>query len=350
MPLPEQKYGCTLSGGVRSPAWFLSMTTKIAAIVNAHSAGGKTGRRWPQIEKQMESRLGPVTTMFTQAPGDATRITRELLAQGFDLIAGVGGDGTFNEIVNGFIEADKPAWPQARMGVVPAGTGGDFQRMFGFSSPDGIAEAIQTLATGETHAIDIGKVSYVTAQGEAAQRYFANLVSFGMGGAVASRSRNFLTPLGGRLAFLWATVRVLLSYRGKAIRLSVDGGPPSAPCKVTNVAVGNGRFHGGGMYPCPTAVLDDGRLEITVIEYMNMFRLLRDIRVLYSGEIYTHPKIRHLRGAKVEAFSATDAWIEVDGEPLGRLPLAITLLPRILPVVFNKERAAKMGVLEKAGQ
>lgn len=321
---------------------------KSAAIVNAHSAGGKTGRQWPEIARQMEARLGPVTVVFTKGRGDATRITRELLSQEFDLIAGVGGDGTFNEIANGFIDVDRLVRPAARMGVIPAGTGGDFQRMFAFPAGNEINEAIETLATGETHAIDIGKAAYTTRQGETEQRYFVNLVSFGMGGAVASRSRNFLTPLGGRLAFLWATFCVLLSYRGKKIKLSVDGGPEPSPCNVTNVAIGNGRFHGGGMLPCPVAALDDGRLEITVIEYMNMFRLLKDIRVLYSGEIYSHPKVQRLSGERIEASGDADTWIEVDGEPLGRLPLSISLLPRLLPVVMSKERAAKMGLIENS--
>ncbi len=317
---------------------------KIAAIINPHSAGGRTGRRWPQIASQLEHRLGPVTAVFTGGQGDATRLTRELLSHGFNMIAGVGGDGTFNEVANGFIEEDKLVQPGACMGIIPTGTGGDFQRMFGFSPQNRTSDAIEALATGEPHAIDIGKAIFLTSQGPAATRYFVNLVSFGMGGAVAARSRNFLAPLGGRVAFLWATVCVLLSYRGKEVTLSVDGAREWSRYRVTNIALGNGRFHGGGMHPCPTAMLDDGVLEVTVIEYMNMFRLLRDIRVLYSGEIYTHPKIRHLRGTRIEAASAAYTWIEVDGEPLGRLPLEITVLPRVLPVMVSKPM--KMAVLE----
>lgn len=306
------------------------ISSKIAAVVNPHSAGGKTGRQWPEIAALMESRLGPIKVVFTGQAGDATRITRELLASGFDLIAGVGGDGTFNEIANGFLQDGRLVQPGTRLGVIPAGTGGDFRRMFGFASRE---HAIETLATGVPRPIDIGLAEFVAADGRPVARYFINLVSFGMGGAVAARSRNFLTPLGGRLAFLWATFCVLLSYRGKAITLSVDGGTEAA-FRVTNVAIGNGRYHGGGMLPCPAASLDDGILDVTVIEYMNLFRLLKDIRVLYSGEVYTHPKVSRLRGARVQASAVADARIEVDGEPLGRLPLSITVLPKALTVMF----------------
>ncbi len=304
-----------------------------ALIVNLHSAGGKTRKEWPQIARQIERRLGPVSARFTEGHGHAIQLTRELLAQGFDLIVGVGGDGTFNEIANGFIEHDDPIQAEACMGVLPAGTGGDFQRMFDFG---GMEQAIDALACGRPKRIDVGKVKFLAHHGETRERYFVNLVSFGMGGSVAARSQNPLTTLGGRVAFLWATLRVLLSYRGRKVRLSIDGNTDAASYYVTNVAVGNGRFHGGGMHPCPTAVMDDGILEVTVIDYMNMFRLLRDIRILYSGEIYEHPKTRHLRGTRIEAWAEEPTLVEIDGEPLGMLPLEITLLPAKLPVLIRQ--------------
>ncbi|MGH9326176.1 MAG: diacylglycerol/lipid kinase family protein [Terriglobia bacterium] len=312
---------------------------KIAVIVNPHSAAGKTASRWPRIQEQIQQRLGTVAVRFTERPGHATELARELLAQEFDLIAGVGGDGTFNEIANGFVVQDQMVRPAASMGILPAGTGGDFQRMFGFSSRNGLDDAIETLSTGQPVAIDLGKVKYTDRQGSRRERYFVNLVSFGMGGAVAAGARNFLTPLGGKVAFLWSTFRVLLSYRGKAVEIRVDQGKAAAQL-VTNVAIGNGRFHGGGMYPCPMAKMDDGILDVTVIQYMNMFRVLRDIRVLYSGEVYDHPKTRHLRGTQIEASATSETLVEVDGEPLGMLPLEVTVLPRKLPVMMGRGGAA----------
>jgi YegS/Rv2252/BmrU family lipid kinase len=326
----------------------MASTRKIAAIINPHSAGGRTGKRWLSMARRLEEKLGPFTTRFTEHSGHAIELTRELLGQGFDLIVGVGGDGTFNEIANGFMAGDQLACPAACMGILPTGTGGDFQRMFGLSGHRGLEDAIETLITGEPVLIDLGKVKYTRHDGAPAERYFVNLVSFGMGGAVAAGAKNFLVPLGGKIAFLWSTFRVLLSYRGKNAQLGIDGNKPRAYC-VTNVAIGNGRFHGGGMHPCPTAMMDDGILEVTVIDYMNMFQLLRDIRVLYSGEIYTHPKTHHFQGARIEAKAESPTAIEVDGEPLGRLPVEITILPRKLPVMVNPSRFQKGSLLRAEG-
>ena len=317
----------------------MTSTRKTAAIVNPHSAGTKTGKRWPEMARQLEQRLGPIIVRFTEHRGHAVQLARELLSEGFDLIIGVGGDGTFNEIANGFLDADELVRPGASLGILPAGTGGDFQRMFGFNGRNALEQALVALTAGESRLIDAGKARYVTLDGQTRERYFVNLVSFGMGGSVAERARNSFGAFGGRAAFLWATFRVLLHYRGRNVWVTLNGGAPSE-YYVTNVAVGNGCFHGGGMHPCPTAVMDDGILEVTVIEYMNMLRLLRDIRVLYSGEIYQHPKVHHLRGARIEAHAGKPTLIEMDGEPVGKLPLEITVLPRKLPVLMQPLRAA----------
>jgi YegS/Rv2252/BmrU family lipid kinase len=308
----------------------------IAAVVNPHSAGGRTGERWPKLARTLERRLGPVDARFTERQGHAISVTRDLLHDGYDVVIAVGGDGTFNEVANGFIERDQLVRPSARLGIVPTGTGGDFQKMLGLSSRRRADDAIDLLVHGRPTYIDVGKARFTTHQGEFQERYFVNLVSIGIGGSVAARSRNFLTPLGGKLAFLWATFVVLLAYHGRTVTLSIDGKGAPASHRITDICIGNGRFYGGGMHPCPTAVMDDGILEVTIIDHMNMFRLLRDIGVLYSRDIYRHPKTHHLRGTRIEATAETPTLIQIDGEPLGRLPVEITVLPRTLPVLAQQ--------------
>lgn len=307
------------------------MTRKIAAIVNPASARGKTAKLWPLIAQAMERRVGQVTVRFSEAPGHAAALARELLRDGFDLIVAVGGDGTASEIANGFVERGLPVRPDAALGIVPIGTGGDFQRTLGI--PSKIDGAIETLVSGVPLEIDVGKVSFINHGGSPEHRYFVNLVSFGMGGDVAVRAKNPLTAIGGKAAFLWATLVTVLDYRGKRVHLELDGQPLEKSFFVTNVAVGNGRFHGGGMHPCPQAVLNDGLLDVTVIDYLPAWELVRDIHVLYSDNVYRHPKVHPFRARTVTARAEELTRIEVDGEALGSLPLEITLLPRCLTVV-----------------
>ncbi len=307
---------------------------KTAVIVNPRSGGGKAARDWPHIRQALEHRLGRFVTRFTERPGHGIALARELLEEGFERIIAAGGDGTLNEIANGFLTGDQPVRPEACLGVLNLGTGGDFRRTLGMSS--NIEEMIEVLQTGVPLSIDLGKVAYTDPRGARQSRIFINLVSFGMGGAVAAASKNFLSRFSGNLAFKWATFRVFLGYRGRSVRLRLDGASEPSPFFITNVAVGNGRFHGGGMHPCPTALLDDGMLEVTVIDFLGMVQLLRDLSVLYSDDVYRHPKVHHLRGQKIIAEADEPTQIEVDGEPLGMLPLEITLLPRRLSVLVPR--------------
>jgi YegS/Rv2252/BmrU family lipid kinase len=300
----------------------------IAAIVNPHSAGGKTGKRWPEIARRLQHRLGSVTVRCTEAPGQAIALARELLQGGFGTIIAAGGDGTANEVVNGFFQDGQPLRPDAQFALLPMGTGGDLQRTLAI--PSNLDAAIEVLAKGTPRRIDLGR-----AQFDGRARLFMNLTSFGMGGEVAARSRNVLSPVSGKLAFLYATINVFVRYRPKTVRLRLDG-RDAGTFSILNIAVGNGRYHGGGMHVCPRAVMDDGLLDVTVIHHLGLLELARDLPVLYSDDIYRHPKTRHFRAAHVEAVSDEPAHIEVDGEPLGRLPIDISVMPAAIEVLAPK--------------
>ena len=305
---------------------------RTAVIVNPRSAGGKTERRWPGVAALLERRLGPVEARFTQRPGHATLIARELLHQGFDRILAAGGDGTIHEVANGFVENDYPLRPEAALGIVPLGTGGDFRRTLEIpSSPGG---AIEALAESRPRLIDLGKATFRARDGSTSTRYFVNLLSFGMGGEVASRAQTAPPALGGSTAFLYATLISFFVYQQKRVRLRLDGSEAAESFAIYNIAVGNGRFHGGGMRVCPTADPSDGVFEVTVIDYLRRWEALKDLRVLYSENVYRHPKVRHLRASRLQAESAEEVRIEIDGEPLGTLPLEVEVLPQRLNVLF----------------
>jgi diacylglycerol kinase (ATP) len=309
------------------------MNRRVAAIANPRAAGGRAGKLWPSIEHRLRARLGDVTVRLTDSAGHATSIARELLEDGFEVIIAVGGDGTVSEVANGFLRDDQPVNREARLGILPIGTGSDLQRSLGI--PSDVGEAIEIVARGKPLAIDVGKVLLAGTEGRKLQRYFVNLASFGMGGAVAAGAKNTLTVLGGNAGFLWATFKTMATYHGRQVELEIDDSGMSLPFFITNVAVGNGGYHGGGMHACPKAILNDGQLEITVIEYLKPLEVLRDIRVLYSGNLYRHPKVHHLRAQRLFARSEEPAWVEVDGEPLGCLPLAIEVLPQRLPIILS---------------
>jgi diacylglycerol kinase family enzyme len=145
-------------------------------IVNPHSAGGKTGESWAALASDLRAHFGPYKVAFTKASGDGITLAQNAAESGRKFIIACGGDGTINEVANGILLSGK----DAELGVLPSGTGGDFRRSI--EMPDEPREAARALKTGKTRTIDVGKVTFQTADGNTDSRYFLNISSFGLAG------------------------------------------------------------------------------------------------------------------------------------------------------------------------
>lgn len=303
-------------------------------IVNPVSAQGLTARRWPEIQAMAHYRLGPIVTRFTQAPGHATDLAREAAAQGARLIVCVGGDGTLNEVVNGIMAARGPGDPELLTGYIPGGTGCDLARTLNL--PQSPVPILEAMAQGRSRTMDLGHLTYVGPRGGEASCYFHNVVSFGLGGEVDARVNRTTKALGGFASFIWATLISILLYGKKEITVEVDGKEP-VMLRSWNVAVANGRYHGGGMHVAPEALVDDGLLDLTLIGDLSKPQVFINLPKLYNGRIYTHRKILHLRGRKVVASSPQRVLLDMDGEQPGRLPVRIRVVPGALRMAVPPE-------------
>jgi YegS/Rv2252/BmrU family lipid kinase len=313
------------------PTW---INGTVAAIVNPRSANGRTGRIWPRIHAELRKVLGEVEVFRTESPQHATDLTAAAIQAGHRTVLAIGGDGTVNEVVNGFFRDGRAAVSEVVLGVIPQGTGSDFRRALRLPLDE--RAAIRAIQTADARPVDVMRVAYRNSEGITLSRYAVNVVSFGMGGAVAARVNQTSKALGGRVSFLIATVATTLKFQGNKVSLRIDGAElPNV--SITNVAVGNGPYHGGGMWACPRAVMDDGVLEVTIIENMPAWEILRDIAYLYNGRIYEHPKVRYSRATRLEATSDQPTLLEIDGEPLGQLPLEIEIIPKAIRVLGNDE-------------
>lgn len=315
-------------------------SARTVLVVNPRSAGGKTERQWNKLREQIAEGYGPFEPRFTEGPGSATELTREALKQGAELVIAMGGDGTINEVVNGFFEVpsgngeskSQPVSPNASFGVIPAGTGGDFIKTLG--TPREVRAAAEALKRATPRAIDVGRLSYIGHDGGPEVRHFINIASFGMGGLVDRLVNQSSKALGGTLSFALAAVKAGMVYKNMPVRLSLDGGPPREG-KIYNVAVSNGRFFGGGMKVAPNAALDDGLFDVVTMGDFQFSELLLHGLDIYSGKHLTNPKVRLERAARVEATpvrSGDEVLLDVDGEQPGRLPARFEVLPRALKV------------------
>ena len=135
--------------------------------------------------------------------------------------------------------------------------------------------------------------------------------------------------VGGRLAFVWTTAKVLLGYRDQHVTVSVDGGP-AENLAITNYALCNARYFGGGMRVAPAAEVDDGLLDATIWSGFSLRDFVLQCRALYDGTHVHAPGTTVFRARRVEAMSADRVLLDVDGEAAGRLPIRVEVLHRAL--------------------
>jgi YegS/Rv2252/BmrU family lipid kinase len=297
---------------------------KTFLVVNPRSAGGQTGKRWAEISGHVTRVIGDFGFGFTEHAMDAVRLTRDALSNGYECVAAVGGDGTINEVVNGFFAEGKALNPNAALGLIPRGTGGDFRRAFGWDLD--LDAALQRLRTDKTESFDVGLAEYVNHQGQKESRYFANIASLGVSAAVAHEVNIGSKALGGNMSFVWGTLKALAKYSDRRVRLRVDGGEPEE-LDITAIAASNGRYFGSGMCVAPEAITHDGQLDLTIWRQYGLTDFVLKSKGLYSGEHIHWKKTRYSRCRSIEVESDQDVLLEMDGEVPGKLPCRITILP-----------------------
>src|SRR5262249_32853934 len=164
----------TTQGRLRAMKTFL--------VVNPNSANGQTAKRWLEISAELHKEIGEFGHAFTSAPMEAAALASQALRDGYQCVVAVGGDGTVNEVVNGFFENGKAIDPNAALGLVPRGTGADFRRTFHWDAD--LTSAIRRLKGNRTAPLDVGVLEYTTHGGKSATRHFVNICSFGASGLV----------------------------------------------------------------------------------------------------------------------------------------------------------------------
>lgn len=303
-------------------------------VVNPHSANGSTWRDWPAIAELAKQQFPNMSVGFTSEPYDAPEITRQALRQGADLVVSVGGDGTLNEVVNGFFEDGRPVNPAGVLGVLSRGTGGDFRRTLGLQRCIGrdIPTAVKSLGACHQSPCDVGLMTFTNEQGLKEQRYFINITSFGIGGEVDFEVNRTSKALGGRLSFLLGSVKASVRYRNRNIRVVLDGEEIySGP--AYNIAVCNGKYFGGGMMIAPDAQISDGLFDVVVCGDFHFGDALQLGRTVYSGNHLKLAKVAVHRGTRIEAFSDERVLLDVDGEQPGRLNAQFELVPSAVQVL-----------------
>jgi diacylglycerol kinase (ATP) len=302
-------------------------------VVNPAAGGGQAGRAAAAVCAVVERRLGTVDRVVTERPGHAIQLAREAAEAGRMRIVAVGGDGTLHEVANGVLASGRAQ--DVAVGFVGQGTGGDFRRTLGIAHR--LDAYVEALAAGRERLLDVGAVRYTAPTGETRTRWFLNILSAGMGGLVDRYVASAPRVLGAKTAYYLASVRALAVCQRGRVKCNV-GLRGSSRVDVVDtflIAVCNGAYFGGGMQIAPMACPDDGRFEVVSIDAPSKLAFPAVSRKIYAGCHLGMPGVTHFGCDRIamdlESERARAVFLlDVDGEPLGGLPLEVELVPRSL--------------------
>jgi len=300
-------------------------------IVNPNAGNGKGKKDWDKISDLLKNEALPFDVNFTERKGHAIHFTIEGIAAGYRKIITVGGDGTLNEVVNGvFLNKNCPT-TDISLALIPVGTGNDWGRMFGI--PLDYKKAISIIGENKLMLHDVGLVSFYYGT-EKKERYFINIAGLGFESVVVKRT-NYQKDRGhsGKLIYFYNLLMSLISYKNTRAEIIIDGEKISAD--VFSLNVGNGRYCGGGMRQTPRALPDDGLLDVTIINGMGKFEIMRNLKILYDGTILQHPKIDGYKCKNIKVSSDSVMYAEADGESLGQTPAEFSIIPDGINIVYG---------------
>lgn len=268
-------------------------------LFNPASGRGRGQRRQARYLGLLRDALGDFDHADSQKPGDLETLTRQALADGYDNIVAVGGDGTWSLVANEILHhGDR----NVALGVLPAGTGSDFGKSLGIYYKN-IEAAIRALADSEPVAIDVGRVG---------ERYFLNVFGCGFDVAVVDDASTF-RRLKGNLVYHYCALRQILGYRGDDITVRADG-EPAADGACLMLAVANGRYFGGSFDIAPVSSLQDGRLDLVAIGDTTGFGRLRLFGQVAQGKHSDGDGLTMRQSRNIELEFDGPLRYELDGE------------------------------------
>jgi YegS/Rv2252/BmrU family lipid kinase len=287
----------------------------ICLIVNPAAGGGRAGRVADEVLRSLGAH-GLTARREDTRDLEHARALAVRAARAGEIAVTLGGDGLAGAVADALRGV-----PGAVLGVLPGGRGNDLARVLGI--PLDPLRACEVIAHGTPRAMDIGEVG---------DRAFVGIASVGFD-SDANRIANEAPPRLGNLVYAYGALRAMWSW--KPVRFEIDVEPSGEHVSFTgySVATANSRAFGGGMYLAPDALLDDGLLDVVLIERVARPRYLWHLPKAFRGAHVRLPYVRVLRAAAVEISAARPFTMYADGDPIGELPVRVRAVPGAVTVL-----------------
>ena len=252
--------------------------------------------------------------MVSKVPGDSINLASSLNISNFDGILAVGGDGTLFEVINGLFKNKEEL--HIPIGQIPVGTGNSFIKDLGISTRE---DALNKILSGQTREIDLGEFSY-----SSGKYYFANLLGTGFVSNVAYRAKKYKKV--GSLSYVFGVLEEVTVLKAAKIELNIDGKIIKREAVFTEIC--NSRFTGGDMMMAPDAKIDDGLLDVIILNKVSRRKLLSLFPSLFKGEHVKDDTVEVFKGRNISLKSDHPLALTPDGETFGETPIDIHIHPK----------------------
>lgn len=321
------------------------------AVVNPNAGSGKTVSEWPKASKTLSDNRIDFEYKTTWKMGAAVEITMKACAEGYRKFLAVGGDGTVHEVLEGIAkyvqisavaktldkESQKVALDDFTLAVMPIGSGNDWIKTLEIPKDfNKVAELMKTDSTGRQDVFCLSLRDDNTSRN--LESFMANVGGVGFDANVCKKV-NFEKNTGksGKVLYLKALISNILNFKPFDCVVEADGKEIFRGTTMS-IALGAGKYSGGGMLQVPDAVLDDGLLDITIIPLMPLHRIIRAVPGLFTGKLLKdNPELISAKcsSLSIKPLSSPAPLVEVDGEVVGNLPVSIERLDGQLRVLKN---------------
>ncbi|MCH4891241.1 diacylglycerol kinase family lipid kinase [Acidaminobacter sp. JC074] len=288
---------------------------KIKFIINPAAGHGESKETLNLIHNRFQKEQIAYSISISGYEGHIEKIAKEAVQEGYTDVVAVGGDGTVLEAFNGIFNSE------TNLGIIPAGTGNDFVRMIDIGN--NFEKALEKVIEGQVKKVDIGLVN---------DTHFLNVVAMGIDGDIVNLTEKVKKFLKGSTAYIYSTFSSLLKYKCKNVLINIDG--LELKREVYLVAVGNGKYFGGGMMITPGAEIDSENFELVIINKMSKSKFAVLFRKVFSGNHVHEDVVEVLYGKKITIQSEEGLLINADGNIIGDSFANIQILPKAQNVII----------------
>jgi len=293
---------------------------KLFLVVNPN-AGKKNGRAVAdQVTRIFESGGISVESSVSDHPGGTREIAEQIEQADWDGVVAVGGDGTLFEVINGLVRSSSRI--TVPLGQIPVGTGNSFIRDLhpryeeGPQKPEPVEDAARKIMSGSTRKVDLGHFT-----SDAGEYYFINLLGAGFVSNVAYRSVKYKRL--GSFSYILGVIEEVIGLKSTMITLEIDGRVVERDAVFVEIC--NSRFTGGSMLMAPSAEIDDGQLDIVLLNKVPRRALLWLLPAVFSGKHVEADVVEVFRGRHITVRSESPLALTPDGETFGTTPLEVSV-------------------------